>query len=156
MARSLPSPVRDRISSRSNCRESEPCVDRTAQGAEVGVAGQGEEAREAGHLGQKGGAAVLVVGRGRLEPALEGRLQLGLDLDEPGLHLPERDEREDWLGVLIGPERRVGPELIGRRDTSRRSTDIRPPVLAALQSYPALAFVAIRCCGIMPHEGRPP
>ena len=34
----------------------------------------------------------------------------GLEL---GFHLPQRDERQDGLRVLVGPQSRVGPELIG-------------------------------------------
>jgi hypothetical protein len=29
------------------------------------------------------------------------------------LHLTQRDQGEDWLGVLIRPESRVGPQLVG-------------------------------------------
>ena len=60
---------------------------------------------EAGVLGQEDRAARLVVGRGGLQAALECRRQLGVDRIELGLHLPQRDERQHWLGVLVRAER---------------------------------------------------
>lgn len=39
--------------------------------------------------------------------------EFGSNLVELGLHLPQGDQRQHRLGVLIGPQRRIGPKLIG-------------------------------------------
>jgi short subunit dehydrogenase-like uncharacterized protein len=59
-------------------------------------------------------AAGLVVGRRGLQAAGEPRHQFCVDLLEARLHLAQRDQRQDRLGILIRPECAVGPELVRR------------------------------------------
>jgi hypothetical protein len=43
-----------------------------------------------------------------------------MDEVELRLHLPEGDQSQDRLSVLVGPKVRVGPELVGRLEKAAR------------------------------------
>ena len=68
---------------------------------EVGRPRQRQQPREAGVLRQKDRPAGLIVTRLRLEPARELWGKLGVNRLELRLHLAQRDQRENGLGVLI-------------------------------------------------------
>ena len=56
----------------------------------------------------------MVIRRGGPEAARNGLRQLVMDAVKLGLHLAKGDEGQDRLGVLVGPERGVGPQLVRR------------------------------------------
>lgn len=90
-------------------------------GPEVCVARQRQQPREPRRVGQEDRAPSLIVSGGRFEAARILRSQLGVNGLELGLHLPQRDERQHWLGVLIGTEIAVGPQLVsGRKQRPRK------------------------------------
>ena len=80
---------------------------------EVGRLGQLKQAGKAGIGGEVDRALGLIVGGLGLQPACVIRHQLVVNLVELCLHLPQSDEREDGLGVLIGTQGAVRPQLIG-------------------------------------------
>jgi len=84
-------------------------------GAEVLAFGDVDESGEAGLVGneQDRSRPVVVGGDG---PADSGPgCDLGPDLLEAVLGVGQEDETEDRAPVLVGGERRVGPQFIGRR-----------------------------------------
>ena len=57
-----------------------------------------------------------------------------MDRLELGLHLPQRDERQHRLGVLVRTERAVGPELVGGgKQSPRKGCDYRRLVVTGPQ-----------------------
>ncbi|MNY78040.1 hypothetical protein D3C86_2181300 [compost metagenome] len=56
----------------------------------------------------------VVIPRGRLEAACHGLRQLGIDEVELGLHLPQSDQGQNRLGVLVRAQIGVGPQLVRR------------------------------------------
>ena len=62
----------------------------------------------------------VVVRRRRFEASGEALRELGVDEVELRFHLPKRDERQHRLGILIGTERGIRPELIGCLKEPRR------------------------------------
>ena len=99
-------------------------------GPEVRRARQRQQPREARVVRQEDRAASLIVGWRGLQAPLELGRQFGVDRLELGLHLPQRDERQHGLGVLVRTKGAVGPQLIGggeqRREKSCRSVTTMP------------------------------
>ena len=82
--------------------------------------GQLKQAGEAGVSGQVDGALGLTVGGLWLQPSGVEKREFGVHLVELRLHLSQGDKREDGLGVLVGAQGAVGPELVGGREQTPR------------------------------------
>ena len=64
-------------------------------------------------VGQENCPLGAVILRLRLQVACMGLGKFPMDQIKPRLHLPQRNKRQNWLGILIRAERRVGPKLVG-------------------------------------------